>query len=205
VAGVLVDVVEEGTGHRAGLGEFRVAGKTGTTRVLEGGTYRRDAFTASFAGFFPARDPQLVFLVKLDRGTAYGGSIAAPVTRATLAAALAARATPLDRRAVASALPDPASGGGEAMTGRGDARLPPSPGPFIFRLDAGPPRATAPTRAGVVPDVRGRSARDAAAALHASGFRVRTDGVGRVRDVFPAAGSAAERGSVVRLSLGRSR
>ena len=61
-------------------------------------------------GFFPAESPQIVFLVKLDRphGTYYGGSTAAPVTKATLQAALAARGTPLDRSAVAvSGLIDP--------------------------------------------------------------------------------------------------
>ncbi|NIP82644.1 MAG: hypothetical protein GWM90_26865, partial [Gemmatimonadetes bacterium] len=78
---LLSDVVQEGTGQEAGLGEFRVAGKTGTARVFENGAYRNDSYTASFAGFFPARDPQLVFLVKLDRGSEYGGSVAAPVTR----------------------------------------------------------------------------------------------------------------------------
>ncbi|MDX1673297.1 MAG: penicillin-binding transpeptidase domain-containing protein [Longimicrobiales bacterium] len=201
LAEVLTDVVREGTGQEAGLGEFRVAGKTGTARVFEDGAYRSDAYTASFAGFFPARDPQLVFLVKLDRGSEYGGSVAAPVTRATLTAALAARATPLDRRAVAAAVPDPAP---ETEPGP-PAWLPPAPGPFYFRVDAGAPRRAPEAHRRVVPDVRGRSARDAAAALHAAGFRVRVDGVGRVRAMRPAPGRAQERGGTVVLTLGRSR
>lgn len=195
---VLTEVVEQGTGRRAGLGEFRVAGKTGTAHVFEDGQYL-DIYTASFAGFFPARDPQLVFLVKLDRGSEYGGSVAAPVTRATLTAALAARATPLDRRAVATAVPDPAP----VDPAAGPSWLPPAPGPFYFRVAAGAPRrAPEPTRT-LVPDVRGASARDAAAALHAAGFEVRLDGVGRVRAMEPAPGRAGERGSTVRLTLGR--
>jgi membrane peptidoglycan carboxypeptidase len=195
---VLTEVVEQGTGRRAGLGEFRVAGKTGTAHVFENGEYL-DVYTASFAGFFPARDPQLVFLVKLDRGSEYGGSVAAPVTRATLTAALAARATPLDRRAVATSVPDPAP----ADPNVGPSWLPPAPGPFYFRVAAGAPqRAPEPTRQ-LVPDVRGESARDAAAALHAAGFEVRLDGVGRVRSMDPAPGRAGARGSTVRLTLGR--
>ncbi|MGK7312212.1 MAG: peptidoglycan D,D-transpeptidase FtsI family protein [Candidatus Longimicrobiales bacterium M2_2A_002] len=201
VAELLGDVVEEGTGQEAGLGEFRVAGKTGTARMFEHGAYRSDAYTASFAGFFPARHPQLVFLVKLDRGSEYGGSVAAPVTRATLTAALAARATPLDRRAVATSVPDPAP----EPVGRPVAWLPPAPGPFYFRVDAGAPRrAPEPSRTRI-PDVRGQSARDAAAALHAAGFQVRLDGLGSVRSMEPVPGVVSERGRTVSLRLGRSR
>ncbi len=203
VAEVLADVVQEGTGRRAGLGEFAVAGKTGTARVFENGRYRTDAYTASFAGFFPALDPQLVFLVKLDRGSQYGGAVAAPVTRATLAAALAARATPLDRRPMAHVIPP----GGEdesiarLVTGQW---LPPARGPYVFRVAAGPPRPAPSLGASAVPDVSGGSVRDAAAALHAAGFRVHVDGVGRVRGTNPGPGSVAARGSVVRLTVGRS-
>ena len=209
VATTLGEVVEDGTGQQAGLGEFRVAGKTGTTRIFEAGGYRSDIYTASFAGFFPARAPQLVFLVKLDRAAQYGGSVAAPVTRATLAAALAARTTPLDRSAVLASLPDPGprvTAASIPVPGLSGPWLPPAHGPFVFRVDAGPPvRLGPPSGRAAVPDVRGESVRDAAAALHAAGFRVRVEGAGRVRQMEPGAGSAAVRGSEVRLVLGRSR
>jgi cell division protein FtsI (penicillin-binding protein 3) len=205
VSGVLADAVQDGTGRRAGFGDFGVAGKTGTARVFEGGRYRTDAYTASFAGFFPARDPQLVFLVKLDRGGEYGGAAAAPVTRATLAAAMAARATPLDRRAVALSLPDPGAEGIATDVRRPGPRLPPVPGPFVFQLAAGAPRDTGPADPAPVPDVSGAGARDAAAELHAAGFRVQIEGVGQVRSMIPGAGSVAERGSLIRLTMGRSR
>ncbi len=104
VADVLVDAVEVGTGTRARLATFKVAGKSGTSRAYSDslGAYQPGAYFASFVGFFPAEDPQLVVMVKLDRpqGTYYGGSAAAPVTRATMEAVLAARETPIDRRAL---------------------------------------------------------------------------------------------------------
>jgi cell division protein FtsI (penicillin-binding protein 3) len=206
VAGVLAEAVQDGTGRRAGFGDFGVAGKTGTARVFEAGQYRTDAYTASFAGFFPARDPQLVFLVKLDRGAEYGGAAAAPVTRATLAAAMAARATPLDRRAVALSLPDPGAGDVAPDPRRPGPWLPPAPGPFVFRVAAGAPRDAGPGAGPLpLPDVRGASARDAAAELHSAGFRVQVVGVGQVRSMDPRAGSVAEQGSLIRLTLGRSR
>ena len=206
VAEVLASVVEDGTGRGAGLGTFRVAGKTGTAWIFDATGYRRDTYTASFAGFFPARDPQLVFLVKLDGGTRYGGSVAAPVTRSTLAAALAARASPLDRRAVVAAMgvargtPRSAS----VDPGRRGPWLPPAPGPFVFQVEAGPPeRAPAGPPTERVPGVVGESGRDAASALHAAGFRVELRGVGEVVEVSPAAGSEVARGGVVTVTLGR--
>ncbi len=199
VAAALADVVQEGTGRHAGLGHFTVAGKTGTARAFENGVYRSDLYTASFAGFFPVREPQLVFLVKLDRGSDYGGSVAAPVTRSTLAAALAARATPIDRGAMATTVPDQAP-----TTLASTPWLPPRPGPFVFRPGRVEPRATSAS-AHRIPDVRGRSVRDAAATLHAAGFRVRVDGSGSVRSTEPASGDTAASRAVVRLVLGGAR
>lgn len=199
VSEVLADVVQQGTGHRAGMGAFAVAGKTGTARMFENGVYRTDAYTASFAGFFPARDPQLVFLVKLDRGSEYGGSVAAPVTRATLAAALAARNTPLDRGAVARSVPQRAAVAAPNL--RADVWMPPTPGPFLFRTDAGAPLRPSAPGARAVPDVVGSSVRDAAAELHASGFRVRVSGTGDVAATEPAWGARVPAGTVVELML----
>ena len=101
----LVEAVEDGTGTRARLASFAVAGKSGTSRATgPGGGYEVGAYYSSFVGFFPADDPQLVVFVKLDRprGVYYGGATAAPVTRATMEAVLAARRPPLDRRALAA-------------------------------------------------------------------------------------------------------
>ncbi|MBW3572040.1 MAG: penicillin-binding protein 2, partial [Gemmatimonadetes bacterium] len=78
---VLVSVVDDGTATRASLATFEVAGKTGTARRTgAGGRYEAGAYNATFVGFFPARDPQLTILVRLDRprGAYYGGLTAAP-------------------------------------------------------------------------------------------------------------------------------
>jgi cell division protein FtsI (penicillin-binding protein 3) len=181
---VLVGVVETGTGRAAALGPFAVAGKTGTARSFRGGHYESGAYTASFAGFFPAEDPQLVFIVKLDtpKGVYYGGVAAAPVTRATLEAALAARNSPLDKRAMAVAAPPPfdlnTPSSASATTRR------PKTAPFTFALNAATPRPTTkvqPTYA--LPDVLGLAVRDAVRQLHASGYRVQVAGNGIVRAV----------------------
>lgn len=76
--GVLEQVVSEGTGKGAYVNGFRIGGKTGTSEKLP-----RDSgkYIASFVGFAPADDPQVVCLLLLDEpnaGATGGGAIAAP-------------------------------------------------------------------------------------------------------------------------------
>jgi len=74
-------VVQRGTGRRAQVPGYRVAGKTGTAQVPEDGGYG-DKRLASFVGFAPAEDPALLVLVMLydvKQDTAEGGRWAAPV------------------------------------------------------------------------------------------------------------------------------
>jgi cell division protein FtsI (penicillin-binding protein 3) len=195
---VLVGAVEEGTGQEAGLGPFQVAGKTGTARIARNGRYTPGAYTASFAGFFPAKDPQLVFIVKLDqpRGAYYGGRVAAPVTRATLEAALATRNSPIDRSAVARAAtatrPEPPP---VLLTTRA------SDAARSMRLAAtlhGAAPDTAATLLGV-PDVTGMPMRDGVRRLHLAGFRVQLEGRGRVARTIPSAGDSAATHDVIRV------
>jgi hypothetical protein len=209
---VLASAVEDGTGRAAALGPFAVAGKTGTVRIASGGRYRQGAYYASFAGFFPAEDPQLVIIVKLDepQGQYYGGATAAPVTRATLEAALAARNTPLDRsnmvkpaaRPPANALqPDMFVAAGTAA-GASAALLPRK----VVLLDGAllpPPLATTDVAMDVgeqaVPDVTGMPMRDGVRRLHAAGFRLRVEGSGRITATHPEPGSVARPSAVVRV------
>ena len=74
----------EGTAQNANIPGIEVAGKTGTTqKIMKNGQYSHNEHVASFAGFFPARNPLLAITVVIDnpktRFTAYGGQVAAPV------------------------------------------------------------------------------------------------------------------------------
>lgn len=68
VSQMLREVVVSGTGRRVQIQGIEIAGKTGTSQKVEQGsrTYSRDHFTASFVGFFPVENPQLVFLVIIN-------------------------------------------------------------------------------------------------------------------------------------------
>jgi cell division protein FtsI/penicillin-binding protein 2 len=76
---MLVRVVEEGA-TLARVEGYRVAGKTGTAEIYIPGGYALEETIASFAGFGPVPDPELVILVKLDRpkSSPWGSQTAAP-------------------------------------------------------------------------------------------------------------------------------
>ncbi len=81
----LVNAVEQGTGKRAQVKGYWVAGKTGTAqKALEGGRgYAKDRYIASFVGIVPADAPRAVIFVMADepRNGYYGGEVAAPAFR----------------------------------------------------------------------------------------------------------------------------
>jgi cell division protein FtsI (penicillin-binding protein 3) len=205
VRGMLVGAVEDGTGSSASLGSFSVAGKTGTARVARGGGYAPSEYTASFAGFFPADDPQYVVLVKINRpvGKFYGGQTAAPVTRAVLEAAIAARDAALDRRALASreSLEALARAGPHAtdlaLIDDSPAQETPSE---EFALPVSRPEPSTRVGPREVPNVRGMQLREAVHTLHRAGFRVQLASVtGSAAATWPHAGAMARAGSLVRL------
>jgi cell division protein FtsI (penicillin-binding protein 3) len=84
-------VSQDGTGNRAALVGFRVAGKTGTAKKAVPGGYSEDAYFGVFGGVVPASNPRLAAIVVIDepRGTKYyGGDVAAPVFSNVMAGAL---------------------------------------------------------------------------------------------------------------------
>jgi len=80
---ILKSVVKTGTGAKAAIPGFEVAGKTGTAQKIDPKTqtYSKTKYLASFVGFVPADAPRLVILVMIDepQKTYWGGEVAAPV------------------------------------------------------------------------------------------------------------------------------
>lgn len=85
VTTILEGVVTDGTGGKAAIPGFRVAGKTGTAQKIDPrtGAYSATQFVGSFVGFAPADNPRLAMIVVIDEphGEAWGGTVAAPVFR----------------------------------------------------------------------------------------------------------------------------
>ena len=92
-------VTPDGTGKRASVPGYRVAGKTGTAWKATAGGYSTNHYTAVFGGVVPATRPKLAALVVIDDpGGAryYGGEVAAPVFSAVVAGALRLMSVPPD-------------------------------------------------------------------------------------------------------------
>ncbi len=208
-------VVQEGTATAANVEGLPIAGKTGTANKVVGGRYGSGA-RASFAGFFPADDPNVAMVVILDepQTSTYGGRVAAPIF-----GRIARRwqgtfsdtpdTSSADRpNAIVRTVPDvtglPAALARQALESRGlrvrwadavDADYDvvaqqPAAGTEV-ELEAAVELRTAEssTDNAEMPDVRGMSFRQAVAWLSGRGISVTVHGSGTVVRQQPAAGS----------------
>jgi membrane peptidoglycan carboxypeptidase len=225
---MLLDVVDDGTALQAALDNYLLAGKTGTPRSTVRGHYVAGRYNPNFVGLFPGDAPQYVIVVKLTapQSSIFAAKTAAPVTKAILQAAIAARDAALDRGKLASSISaahadslhrdvaqagDPNGVADRQVDTAGISRdtIPhrPSTAPYVITLPArvGGPPVRAPR---AVPDVRGLDLRDAVRSLHSAGFRVQLARDRRLGDVVeaaaltePAAGEMAQTGTLVRLLI----
>jgi cell division protein FtsI (penicillin-binding protein 3) len=184
-------VGEGGTGGGAQLTNYALLGKTGTAVRFEGGRYVTGEYTASFAALFPADNPQLVVVVKIDNPTGkyYGGLTAAPVTRTMLQQALASRRIGIDWSRLTRI---------DSVPVQEPRRV--TPASRVSRVVLSWPyqaKRSSEAAAAPVPDVAGRTAREAALVLHRRGFRVSLRGLGQVSRTAPAPGKTAMPGSIV--------
>jgi len=99
-----------GTGPRAQIMGYRVAGKTGTAHKQENGGYAADKYFSSFVGLAPASRPRLIVAALIDEPSAgeyYGGVVAAPVFADVMAGALRILGIPPDAPMTPIELPGP--------------------------------------------------------------------------------------------------
>ncbi|MGE0442860.1 MAG: penicillin-binding protein [Gemmatimonadales bacterium] len=184
---------DAGTGSRSQVKGI-VLGKTGTALVNRDGRYT-DEHAASFAAIYPARDPQLVVVVRIEQpaGAYYGGAVAAPIVRRMLVQALAAQTTALDRTQLAE---DRIDRPAPRSNAEAEERREPLRRSVTFPLA---PESKPATVISVVPNVVGQTPRAAAATLHQRGFRVNLEGTGVVRRSSPAAGDSLAIGKTVSI------
>ena len=222
-------VGSEGTAPLAAVPGLRVAGKTGTAQTAAGGGYDESTYRSSFVGMFPAEDPEVVLAIVLDRpriGYA-GGTVAAPIFGQVAGRwigtfpGVAERVAPSGTIAKRSGAPVPTVSGlpatlaahriqAEGLSPRWDDRAPWSlvtsreaPGDSIrlgrtVRLEGADQGSS---DASSMPDLRGKSVRQAVAWLRALGVEPRVRGHGVVRRQSVRAG--ADLPASVRLEAGR--
>ncbi|MBE3583104.1 MAG: PASTA domain-containing protein [Limnochordaceae bacterium] len=187
-ARILRSVVVNGSGERADVPGMRVAGKTGTAQVAEGGRYT-DKRIASFVGFAPVDHPRIAaiaVLYNVGAQPAYGGTWAAPIVGAIFREVLPY----LGVRPQAE--PPPTTSGPEGAPVPEGSSVPKAGG-----------QGGSETLAGVaVPNVRDSLAGEANDRLLQAGLGVRFVGEGEaVMDQVPPPGAKVPPGTTVTLYL----
>ena len=92
-------VSQEGTGRSARIRHYRVAGKTGTSKIAGIGGYQTRRYIASFVGIAPVTNPRLVVAVVIkdpQGGKYYANSVAAPVFKHIMQSSLRILSVPSD-------------------------------------------------------------------------------------------------------------
>jgi cell division protein FtsI (penicillin-binding protein 3) len=190
---ILEAVVVDGTGKKAQVSGYTVAGKTGTADKVINGRYSGSQQNVSFLGFVPSRNPAVTVIVMIDTprvGSDTGGVVAAPIFQRIAEASLRYLGVPPNVN------PAPPI----VVASRDESPVIPAVAttamPAIVTLPGG-------VEAPVLPDLRGMSARDALRALAQLGLTARLHGRGVVIDQSPAPGSLLERGVTCTLVLDR--
>lgn len=204
VVEALESVTEEGgTGLKANLPGYRVAGKTGTAQEVDPGTgaYSRSRYVASFIGFAVGVEPKIVIYTAIDgpKGVYYASETAAPLFKEVLAAVSNRFSMPPQieqkRRELAAA---------------------PTPSPFlkggiekdkIFLQQSHPTlqwAGTDPSGALTwnMPSFKGVTPREAIQVLQGHRFQLEVRGVGVVQHQSPEAGKPLSEGGSIHLQLG---
>ncbi len=178
---IMEAVVDRGTGTRAQIEGYTVAGKTGTASKVVNGAYSNSDYNVSFVGFVPSRDPVFTIVVVVDspkKVSAYGGVVAAPVFQRIAEAALRLQGVPPSINPAPPVL----------IARRGEVRAQPASGPIEPRAVV-PAAATSGSGEPLFPDLVGMNARDAVRALVSLGVTPRLHGAGFVVEQRPAPGS----------------
>ncbi|HEX8176002.1 MAG TPA: penicillin-binding protein [Pyrinomonadaceae bacterium] len=212
--GMLESVTVSGTAKKAQVEGYSAAGKTGTAQKIDPKTrtYSSTKYVGSFVGFAPVENPAVVIIVVIDEpaGAYHGGDVAAPVFREIAQQILPDLNVAPDmeiksENPIASALRDAE----QAQMVRAElerqrqeraATLPQVAGDGSDEVVY----ANATARGVLMPDLRGKSVRDAARICAQLGLQMEARGEGRALRQSPAAGAEVEAGHTVRIEFGRS-
>ncbi|MBA3804515.1 MAG: transpeptidase family protein [Acidobacteria bacterium] len=219
--GMLEGVTINGTAKLAQLNGYSAAGKTGTAQKIDPATktYSQTKFIGSFVGFAPVENPAVVIIVVIDEpvGSYHGGDVAAPVFREIAEQILPAlsiapdtgiKSVPGVQDLIAQTSHATAiSAHARAKLDRErDERRATLPQIDVERRAAGMSEvvyAASTKRAVLMPDLRGRSLRDAARICAQLGLQLEARGEGQAVQQSPAAGAEVESGQLVRIDFGR--
>ncbi|MDR1624013.1 MAG: transpeptidase family protein [Tannerellaceae bacterium] len=215
IQGMLEGVVEKGTGKPAHSNAIRIAGKTGTAQIAEGGSYQGSGHQVSFAGYFPADNPEFSCMVLIRRpriGYPSGGTMSGAVVK-SIAEKISANRMRYDIREVevdslAVPVPTPKAGNMQALRQvlrKLDIKATPnhikSPWALAKANDDRIELDNINVRQGLVPHVVGMGAKDAVYLLEDAGLKVELTGLGRVVRQSVQSGAQAQKGQTITITL----
>ncbi len=213
---MLAETCVTGTGKSLKNPYFPIAGKTGTAQVAYNNQgYEKDGrknYQASFAGYFPADDPQYTCVVVIvgPKGKYYGASVAGPVFKEVVGKVYASfleprtieEETPVKLPAVKSGSRNDLLIAKEELNIEVPAEK--SQTPFIKVKNGDEKLSVADLliEEGKVPDVIGMSSKDAIYLLESSGLKVKMKGLGKVKKQSLRAGNKIRKGQTIYIDLG---
>jgi len=212
---LLEGVVERGTANNISNADYKIAGKTGTAQTLKNGKYQKQYMT-SFAGYFPADEPQYSIIVVIEnpRGVyQYGSSVAAPVFK-EIADQVYAKNIDMhtslasDFTSEYGIFPVIQAGNQEDLIticneiGVSNHATEDAPWVRARIKDNSIDWKKNSIQQGLTPNVMGMTLRDAIYVLESSGFRVHISGEGRVKKQSILAGRRASKGDIINIELG---
>jgi len=199
-AAMMVTVTEEGgTGTRAAVPGYAVAGKTGTAWKVVDGKYSASARVASFIGFLPADDPEVAIAVVTDtptKGSRYGGTVSGPAFQKVAEAAMRHRAIPPSPELLADG-----EATDEAEAAVAELLLPTAASPWSVRPLEDRQLGLAWVADGQLrlPDTSGLGLRDVLVLFEDSGLEVALSGYGQAVTMHPEAGALVAPGDRVEV------
>jgi cell division protein FtsI (penicillin-binding protein 3) len=218
--GMLEGVTLNGTAKRAQLNGYSAAGKTGTAQKIDPATktYSKTKYVGSFVGFAPVENPAVVIIVVIDEpvGSYHGGDVAAPIFREIAEQVLPALSIAPDTDVKPAPGTDLIAKTSHETTTSARLReeldreweqrratLPQIAGDAPGAGMSEVVYAASTKRAVLMPDLRGRSLRDAARICAQLGLQLEARGEGHAVQQSPAAGAEVDSGQVVRIDFGR--
>ena len=215
--GMLEGVTLRGTAKAAQLDGYSAAGKTGTAQKIDPKTraYSATKHVASFVGFAPVSNPQVVIIVVVDEpaGAYHGGDVAAPVFREVAELILPGLGVmpDIEVKSVPELVAQVNDNPERAAKMREDqAQSEQERKATLPTVDSNGGRggevvyAVATKKAMLMPDLRGRSVRDVARTCAQLGLQVEARGEGRVFKQNPSAGTEVSTGQLIYVDFGRS-
>lgn len=217
IRGMLLGVVEKGTGKVVRSDAIPIAGKTGTAQIASGGVYRTSGHQVTFCGYFPADKPKYSCIVVIRRpriGYASGGGMSGVVVKhiaeKIYANYMAYDVKSIDRDSLAVSVPLPKSGGKDELmqvlntlnikSKEEDAE---TDWLITERVESGEEviLKDLPLIESLVPRVTGMGAKDAVYLMESAGLRVSIQGSGRVVSQSISPGQRVSKGKTVLLTL----